>query len=93
VSTLISKVPTVATATHKFVRTLLSKGPEQQLQCAGTLLSKELPIATVMHKYSFLLLKGPATAIGMCKYFAYKGAPSIATVVCKYSAYKGATSS
>ena len=33
--------------------------PQQQLQWASTLLSKGQPTATLMRKYSFLLLKGP----------------------------------
>ena len=52
-----------ATAMYKWA-TLLSKGPQQQLQCENTLLSKATKI-TVLH-FSF---KGPSSLISSTSYF------------------------
>jgi len=56
---------------------MLSKGPHQKLQCAGTLLSKGPPNATEMCK-SLLsnFIEGPLKETVVYKYSAFQGAPN-----------------
>jgi len=66
-------------AGHKQVL-CFQRGPLQKLQCAGILLSKELPNApeeSIVCTVSTLLSKGPLTATVMCKYLDFKAATAV----------------